>query len=134
MDRQTMKDLEIFYSEGDSKSLFEMLNHTYTSGGENALRRRFLHPFCDKESIEETQKIVQYFLTQLGSWQMHIKENDMHFAEKYMASGIVVFDISGGLAGWLTAKRFQHTQPDYFHFLKSGIINLIDLFLPVSGF
>ena len=74
VDLHTQKDLEIFESEDDSKSLFNLCNSTRTAGGALILRRRMENPFSDATSIKQTQQSILYIcknrdiFEKLGLW------------------------------------------------------------------
>ena len=74
LDAQTKKDLEIFASEGDSQSLFELYNSTRTQGGGQILRQRMDFPFADAQSILAAQQAIEFIarheniFAKIGFW------------------------------------------------------------------
>src|SRR6266536_2808972 len=134
MDKQTYIDLEIFESDDGKPSLFNMLDKTITQGGSWALKRRFYNPMNSADRIKEVQNIVWYFLLLADAWKLSVNERDVKSVEQYIHSNIIVFHVSSGFADWLTAKRFKWNQPDYFHFLKSGIVSLLEFLQKIHSF
>lgn len=63
IDEHTFKDLEVFETESDAKSLFERCNFTRTEGGSKLLRQRFESPWCEPERIKSTQQSVAFIKT-----------------------------------------------------------------------
>ncbi len=55
IDNQTFRDLEIFECHDGSRSVFDLLNKTRTSGGEAKLRALFRQPKSRARDIVETQ-------------------------------------------------------------------------------
>jgi DNA mismatch repair protein MutS len=60
LDDQTLKDLEIFWSESGEQNLFEFCNLTRTEGGAKVLRRRMEHPWSNTTRIRATQDSIKF--------------------------------------------------------------------------
>jgi len=60
LDAHTLKDLEIFETDSDAKSLYEFCNFTRTEGGAKLLRKRMERPWCEGERIHITQQSVAF--------------------------------------------------------------------------
>ncbi|MCG8415361.1 MAG: hypothetical protein MI746_14175 [Pseudomonadales bacterium] len=60
IDEPTFKDLEIFDTEGDAKSLFDRCNFTRTEGGSTLLRKRMELPWCEPDRIRYTQESIAF--------------------------------------------------------------------------
>ncbi len=134
MDKQTYIDLEIFESDDGKPGLFNMLDKTITQSGSWALKRRFSNPLKSIDEIKEVQNIVRYFLLLIDEWKLSVNESNIKSVEQYIHSNIIVFRVTGGFTDWLTAKRFKWNQPDYFHFLKSGIVSLLEFLQKIHSF
>ena len=108
IDEHTFKDLEIFETESDAKSLFERCNFTRTEGGSKLLRQRFESPWCEPDRIKSTQlsvafinshreifaKLPAYIVQSVESYQREIllgvtKENAIEF---YIQSTNIYFN------------------------------------------
>jgi DNA mismatch repair protein MutS len=60
LDAHTLKDLEIFETDGDAKSLYAFCNFTRTEGGAKLLRKRMERPWCEGERIRITQQSIAF--------------------------------------------------------------------------
>lgn len=60
LDAHTLKDLEIFETESDAKSLYDYCNFTRTEGGAKLLHKRMELPWCDAQAIRTTQESVAF--------------------------------------------------------------------------
>ena len=60
LDAHTLKDLEIFETDGDAQSLFEFCDFTRTEGGAKLLRKRMERPWCEAEPIRITQQSIAF--------------------------------------------------------------------------
>ena len=63
LDAHTLKDLEVFASDADSISLFQLCNHCRTEGGAERLKRRMEQPWSDPIDISATQTAVSFILS-----------------------------------------------------------------------
>lgn len=80
IDRSTMDNLELFESSSASKtakSLFDVLNTTFTPMGSRKLRTRHLFPFIQKNAIEAQQKAVASCIDFIN--KSNISEAESHF-------------------------------------------------------
>ena len=74
LDAHTLKDLEVFQTEGSADCLFDLTNSTRTQGGAQILHHRMEDPFADALSIRQTQKSISYIqehddiFRKLGFW------------------------------------------------------------------
>jgi len=60
LDAHTLKDLEVFQSEGSGRTLFDLYKLTRTPGGAQILRKRMENPFADRADIAGTQESIAY--------------------------------------------------------------------------
>ena len=63
MDQFTIRNLEILHSfNPHGKSLFEVLNKTFSPIGSRMLRRWLSFPLIEKDEIEKRQNIVKFLI------------------------------------------------------------------------
>ena len=70
LDAHTFKDLEIFETDSDAKSLFDYCNYTRTEGGSKLLRKRMELPWCDAEAIRTTQASIAFIFAHREIFQL----------------------------------------------------------------
>lgn len=81
-DKQTLEDLNIFSKPGKD-SVFNIYNHTHTSGGSAILEKLFLFPLDHMDAINNRSLTIQYF-SQI-KMVFPIKPADLDSAEIYLA-------------------------------------------------
>lgn len=81
-DKQTLEDLNIFSKPG-KESVFNIYNHTYTSGGSDILEKLFLYPLDNVNAINNRSLTIQYF-SQVKTL-FPIKSADLDSAEAYLS-------------------------------------------------
>ena len=59
-DKQTLDDLNIFSKPG-KESVFNIYNHTHTSGGSDILEKLFMFPLDEVHAINKRSLTIQYF-------------------------------------------------------------------------
>lgn len=60
IDEPTLKDLEVFETDGDAESLFKRCDFTRTEGGAKLLRMRMELPWCEPDRIRYTQESIAF--------------------------------------------------------------------------
>lgn len=82
IDKHTYEELSILTHE-EQDSLFHRLNYCATIGGSKALRKRFLHPFSDREQIRNTQEALKELLQVESQWPNEITNGTLMVIEKF---------------------------------------------------
>ena len=67
VDKQTLKDLEIFGLNRVEKTVFNLFNHTQYVGGRNRLYEILRNPLSDYEKIKERKDAIAFFQKYLPS-------------------------------------------------------------------
>lgn len=84
LDKQTLKDLEIFESETEETSLFHFCNKAHTDGGTRILRSRMEAPFSSSAAIRETQTALAFIITHRSTFKpLHALAHTANRVEKY---------------------------------------------------
>lgn len=81
-DKQTLEDLNIFGRPG-KESVFNIYNHTHTSGGSDILEKLFLYPLDNADAINNRSLIIQYFSRSKSLFP--IKPEHLDSAEIYLS-------------------------------------------------
>jgi len=87
VDNQTLKDLEIFDTVKNRKSVFEIFNRTKTLGGKNKLYNYLKFPSSDHIKINERKEAICYFQSFNFSSDLDIDKNTLDFIEHYLGLG-----------------------------------------------
>ena len=108
VDKQTMKDLEIFSMTKDQPSLFNVLNETHTLGGKNRIEEILRNPLSDIQSIKNRNEAIAFFQTQ--NLDIDIQKNELDFIEYYLEQGDRPTRVS----------RFRAVEKAFFNRLRSN--------------
>ncbi|WGH25687.1 MAG: DNA mismatch repair protein MutS [Candidatus Shikimatogenerans bostrichidophilus] len=122
IDDSTIKNLEIIKSiNKNGKSLFDILDNTYTSMGFRLLNNWIMFPLKDKLSIKYRQNIINYFL------KKNNKNNNMQLSISYNLKKI--FDIEKLLSKISNKKIFPNQLYKLLLSLKriNNIFNIIKI-------
>ncbi|WP_029905805.1 hypothetical protein [Prevotella sp. 10(H)] len=87
VDNQTLKDLEIFKTIKNNKSLFDMLNFAVSIGGKNKLYSFLEAPLSDYDKIKERKGAIAFFQFSEEAKTLDIDKNSLDFIEHYLNYG-----------------------------------------------
>src|SRR5690554_5680496 len=68
LDGQTLKDLEVFESERQGRTLFDFCNFTRNKGGAKVLRKRMEQPWSTAARIRATQEALTCILARRAAF------------------------------------------------------------------
>jgi DNA mismatch repair ATPase MutS len=88
LDKQTLKDLEIFNSNEEKSGIFNFVDKTKTTGGRFCLKEMFLHPPEGLINVKQQQKAIQYFLKNINISELPFSEHQMKSLENYLSINI----------------------------------------------
>lgn len=126
VDKQTLKDLEIFGLNKVDKTVFNLFNHTQCIGGRNRLYEILRNPLSDYEKIKERKEAIAFFQQHLPSG-LDVDKDALDFSEYYLRhSGRVqkpptrFVAIERKIVGKLSSSN------DYY-LVEKGVESLVDL-------
>ncbi|GAB6008596.1 MutS-related protein [Dysgonomonas reticulitermitis] len=126
VDKQTLKDLEIFGLNKADKTVFNLFNHTQCIGGRNRLYEILRNPLSDYEKIEERKDAIAFFQKHLPSG-LDVDKDALDFSEYYLRhSGRVqrpptrIAAIERKIIGKITSSN------DYY-LVEKGVESLVNL-------
>jgi len=129
IDRHTLKDLEIFKSDENTTTVFDLIDKTKTAGGNYRLREMFLNPPETFRELVIQQEAVKYFTEpdNYGDFIPQYSSHQMRSFEEYLSSNINVVE-NGNL---ITCARFCIVDIEAYRYLKNSLRDIIDF---VFGF
>lgn len=83
VDKQTLRDLDIFGKIGSKDSIFDLLNFTKCIGGRNKLYDYLRHPESDIKHLIERKEAIAFFQKYMPSG-LDIDKNSLDYAEYYL--------------------------------------------------
>ncbi|MCX2980773.1 hypothetical protein EYC98_07760 [Halieaceae bacterium IMCC14734] len=112
LDVQTIKDLEIFHTDGEGASLFQLCNLAQSEGGARALRRRMERPWSNAARITATQESITFILAHRQAFRKlppaYLAGRAEHYAEEILPSvtqeNVLEFGL-GALSLWANNNR-----------------------------
>lgn len=124
IDKQTLKDLEIFKSSDGGMSLFEILDKTVTSGGRYRLREKFENPLNEIKQIKEVQETVSFLAGQLEKGTFPFSETMMKSLENYVSSNIDPIKPGSKTQTQLQSLGYYFTDRSIHSYLKESILEV----------
>ncbi len=86
VDRQTLSELEIFRENASGMNIFELLDRTVTSGGNDNLKIQFQNPFTTASEIIAMQDVLKVISKNIEKWQIPFTKKMMDTVEVYYFS------------------------------------------------
>lgn len=121
LDAQTQKDLDIFESEGDGKSLFEFCNLARSKGGAKALRRRMENPWSDGDRIKATQKSLSFITEQRAAFTKMPSAYAAGRVEHYKHDALPMVTQLNALGFGLNAFSLWATHDRHYYSIVHGV-------------
>jgi DNA mismatch repair ATPase MutS len=124
IDKQTLKDLEIFKSDENAVTLFGFIDKTRTAGGSYCLRQKFLNPPGIFNELKKQQEAVHFFSEMGNSSNLELPFNShqMKSLEEYISSNINVVE-NGNL---MTCAMFCFVDIEAYRYIKNSLKEIID--------
>ncbi|KQR72501.1 hypothetical protein [Pedobacter sp. Leaf176] len=124
IDKQTLDDLEIFSSDSNQKSLFNLFNQTCTIEGTSALKLIFKNPLTNIELISERKKLIEYL--QISALDFNLDKETVDFIEFYLRQNhrpkkpSLLFEIRKAVSDYIKPTRELYLK-------KRGVKEVLDL-------
>lgn len=83
IDKQTLKDLEVFSNDDNQNSIYKLFGPTKTAGGRDKLYRLLSFPLTDLNEINERKDIFAFFHNHLPSG-LTVDKDALNFADYYL--------------------------------------------------
>lgn len=126
VDKQTYKDLEIFISPEEGKSIFDILDSTITTGGKYRLREKFLNPSSEIKQILSIQEVVSFLSVHLDVWKYPFTDERMKSLERYTSSNIDPIQGTKGFNVFLQSLHYYIIDRNTYSYLKESIFEVVD--------
>ena len=123
VDPQTIKELEIFKAEEGKMSLFELLNKTFTYGGQQVLKQILACPKTDPDEILAMQQVLKFLQESPGSWESGISRVLCRTVETYLDSDVAPLFRKGKFSAY-TEGLLKWIYSSYYGTFKFGLQNL----------
>ena len=84
IDKQTIRDLNLFEERANVKSVFSVYNRTATKGGREMLYRLFRTPVADLEFLQSRKAEINFFF--LNKCSLKLNSRHIDFIEHYLTN------------------------------------------------
>jgi DNA mismatch repair protein MutS len=125
LDRQTLKDLDIFSEGSTNHSVFHYYNRTKTSGGKDCLLKIMQHPLTDIKHLRNRVELIR-FLASTG-FELKINVGQFDFIEHYLRLNIPT--LRNNLVDTVFQRLSYLLKPtNEYYLIQKGILQLKFLF------
>ncbi len=126
LDKQTMKDLEIFSDTRSRKSVSDFYNQTRTVGGRKFLFQLMKNPTADIRELRERTELIQ-FLSETG-FDLTITSGQFEFIDHYLRLNTAPLR-NNFLDAFLQNLSYRITPTNDYYVIKSGAEQLVYLLI-----
>lgn len=131
IDKQTVKDLELFAEKRNDKSVFSVYNRTSTIGGRELLYEIFGSPITDRVSLENRKKEINFFYT--NECSIKLPSTDLDYIEWYLK--IQRVPLRDNIIDAAVDSVRNKLKPDNdYHTISQGILHIIRLLNKIDLF
>lgn len=132
IDEQTLKDLHIFGSSTNDKSVFSIFDSTFCKGGKKELDKFFSHPSDSIEFINRRKNTIA-FLQKHATGGMCLDKSSLDFAEYYFRHANFITD-RPTLFTWI--KRFigKFNNSRKHHIVDKGVVSMVKILKGLAKF
>lgn len=131
IDKQTIRDLNLFEERTKDKSVFSVYNHSETKGGQEKMYKLFRTPVSDLESLQSRKAEINFFFEH--DCALKLKSRHLDFIEHYLINDRVPLrnNIIDAAYDGLCNKLLSNG--DYW-IISNGILHAIHLLIDLEKF
>ncbi|MGV3704076.1 MAG: MutS-related protein [Arcticibacter sp.] len=130
IDRETYNDLEIFSSP--ESSLFSILNHTKTSGGERLLKSTMQEVLNDLVEIEQRRDLFQFFC--VGNIELEVEKYQMENIDFYLSQFSRSCLKDNAIDAFYDHWSYKFTPSQDYYQITTGVKDIIRLLKSLNDF
>ena len=129
LDKQTIKDLEIFLDSRSVNSISNFYNQTKTIGGKNFLYQLMKNPITDINELRQRTELIQ-FISKTG-FELKINSGQLDFIEHYKRLNIAPLR-NNFIDAFLQNLSYRITPSNNYYIIKSGVQQLVYLLVELK--
>ena len=131
IDKQTIRDLNLFDDRTQEKSIFTFYNRTVTRGGKEMLNRLFRTPVSDIELLQSRKEEINFFF--LNNCPLKLKSRHIDFIEHYLVNDR--FPLRSNIIDAAYNGLMNKLSPDGdYWIITNGIFYIIRLIIDLKLF
>jgi DNA mismatch repair protein MutS len=131
IDKQTIRDLNLFEERANVKSIFSVYNRASTKGGHEMLNRLFRAPVSDLEFLQYRKDEINFFF--LNKLSLKLKPRQFDFIEHYLVNDRVPLRNNIVDAAYNGLMNKLSADGDYW-IITNGIFYVIRLLVDLEYF
>lgn len=125
LDKQTIRDLEIFGNDKATHSVFRLYNHTKTIGGRKHLYESMQSPMTDIELIVQRRDAIKFIYD--VEFELTINSTQFDFIDHYLNLNALPLK-NNFVDAWFDSLSYRLKPGNNYYIIQSGIKQLIYLF------
>ena len=129
LDKQTIKDLEIFVDSRSLNSISSYYNQTKTFGGRMFLFQLMKHPITDIAELRQRTELIR-FLSETG-FELKINSGQFEFIEHYQRLNIAPLR-NNFVDAFVQNLSYKINPSNNYYIIKSGVQQLTYLFIQLK--
>lgn len=129
LDKQTIKDLEIFVDSRSANSISNFYDQTKTFGGKNFLYQLMKNPITDINELRQRTELIQ-FISETG-FELKINSGQFEFIEHYQRLNIAPLR-NNFVDAFLQNLSYRITPNNNYYIIKSGVQQLVYLLVQLK--
>ena len=129
LDKQTIKDLEIFVDSRSANSIFNFYDQTKTFGGKNFLYQLMKNPITDINELRQRTELIQ-FISETG-FELKINSSQFEFIEHYHRLNIAPLR-NNFVDAFMQNLSYRITPNNNYYIIKSGVQQLVYLLVQLK--
>lgn len=133
VDKQTLKDLEIFDVVRERKSIFGLFNFTRSMGGRRQLFNFLTSPLANLDEILERKDAIAFFQKHV-SQGMSVDKNSLDFSEYYLKHGNYPTRPPSKFAAIERKIMSYLNQSNEYYLVEKGVSSTVDLLKDIYRF
>ncbi|MFV0420394.1 MAG: MutS-related protein [Dysgonomonas sp.] len=133
VDKQTLKDLEIFDTFKNGKSIFSLFNFTRSMGGKRKLYNFLSSPSANLDEITERRDAIAFFQEYIPSG-LTVDKNALDFSEYYLKHGNYPTRMPSRFSAIeRRLMSFINQSPEYY-LIEKGVSSTVELLNDIYRF
>ena len=129
LDKQTIKDLEIFVDSRSANSISNFYNQTKTFGGKKILYQLMKNPITDINELRQRTELIQFIKE--TDFELKINSEQFEYIEHYQRLNIAPLK-NNFVDAFLQNISYQINPSNDYYTIKSGVQQLVYLFVQLK--
>ena len=131
IDKQTIKDLQLFPDKGNDRCVYAFYNRTTTIGGQEMLYESFNSPISDIKFLQTRKEEINFFFT--NSHYIKFNSSQIEFIEHYLKSQRIPLK-DNFIDAFYDGISYKLNPAGDYYIISEGIKKIIQLLIDLESF